>query len=239
MKKKYSEMLRVLRKQHGFQQNQIADKLNDMDMPTTTSQVSRWETGINNPNIDQFVGLCHIYGVKDVYRVFAQGNVAEVESSLTREGVEKVEDYRRVLIASGFYSPVKSDEHIIPFPSRTAAMYDVRPSAGTGQFLDSSSYEMVTVPEYVPDSATFGLHVCGDSMEPTLGDGQEIWVHQQPTLENGDVGIFLLDGNAYVKEYRLDNTGAYLVSHNKAYAPIPITEYSETKIYGKVVYPHC
>lgn len=96
---------------------------------------------------------------------------------------------------------------------------------------------MVEVPECVPDSATFGLHVCGDSMEPSLFDGEEIWVHQQPTLENGDIGIFLLDGDAYVKEFRVTNQGTFLVSHNPAYKPKQITEYSETRIYGKVIYP--
>jgi len=75
--------------------------------------------------------------------------------------------------------------------------------------------------------------------EPTLEDGQAVWVQMQPTLENGEVGIFYLDGNAYVKEYRQTEKGVFLVSHNEKYAPIAIKEYSETRIYGKVVYPTC
>ena len=89
----------------------------------------------------------------------------------------------------------------------------------------------------MPDSATFGIHVCGDSMEPTLEDGQEIWVQMQPTLESGDIGVFYLDGNAFVKEYRRTDKGVFLVSHNEKYEPIPIADYVESRIYGKVVYP--
>lgn len=239
MDKKYSEVLRELRKKHGYLQQDIAARLDELGAPTTKAQVSRWETGLNNPSIDQFIGLCRVYGVKDVYGVFGMGDLSDLEYSLNREGVEKLADYRKLLIASGLFSPVKLEDRVVPFRRRTAPMYDIGASAGTGQFLDSDSYEMVEVPDDVPDSATFGLHVCGRSMEPTLEDGQEIWVQMQPTLENGEIGVFYLDGNAYVKEYRKNEKGVFLVSHNEEYRPIPIKEYNETRIYGKVVYPHC
>ena len=96
---------------------------------------------------------------------------------------------------------------------------------------------MVEVPDEVPISATFGLHVSGDSMEPTLEDGQLIWVHQQPYLHDGDIGIFYIDGNAYVKEYRRTDDGVLLISHNDKYKPIRVSADSENRIYGKVVYP--
>ncbi|MDO4564673.1 MAG: XRE family transcriptional regulator [Clostridia bacterium] len=237
MDKKYNSVLRELRKKHGYLQQEIATRLNGLGIPTTKAQISRWDNGINNPSIDQFIGLCRIYGVKDVYSVFGMDDLSGLEYALNREGMEKLEEYRKLLIASGMYSPVKLEDRVVPFRRRTAPMYDIGASAGTGQFLDSDSYEMVEVPDDVPDSATFGLRVCGDSMEPTLEDGQEIWVQMQPTLENGEIGIFYLDGNAYVKEYRCTEKGVFLVSHNEKYSPIPIREYNESKIYGKVVFP--
>ena len=237
MDNKYCDILRTLRKMHGYLQPDIAGKLDELNAPTTKAQVSRWENGINNPSIDQFIGLCRIYGVKDVYSVFGMGDLSDMEYSLNREGVEKLADYKKLLIASGLYAPVKLTDRVVPFRKRTAPMYDIGASAGTGQFLDSDSYEMVEVPDDVPDSATFGIHVCGDSMEPTLEDGQEIWVQMQPTLESGDIGVFYLDGNAFVKEYRRTDKGVFLVSHNEKYEPIPITDYVESRIYGKVVYP--
>jgi SOS-response transcriptional repressor LexA len=173
------------------------------------------------------------------HAVFADGDLSDLEYAINRQGMEKLAEYKKLLIASGLYAPVKLEERVIPFRRRTAPMYDIGASAGTGQFLDSDSYEMVEVPENVPDSATFGLHICGDSMEPTLEDGQAVWVQMQPSLENGEVGIFYLDGNAYVKEYRQTEKGVFLVSHNEKYAPIAIKEYNETRIYGKVVYPRC
>lgn len=230
-------VLRELRIKHNYQQQDITKMLNEMGIQTAKQQVSRWEHGYNNPNIPQFIGLCRIYGIKDAYKVFLQGDFSDLIYELNKEGADKLAEYKQILIASGLYAPMSCKPKIIPFPRRTAPMYDIGASAGTGQFLDSNSYEMVEVPECVPDSATFGLHVCGDSMESSLFDGEEIWVHQQPTLENGDIGIFLLDGDAYVKEFRVTNQGTFLVSHNPAYKPKQITEYSETRIYGKVIYP--
>ena len=193
MDTKYCDILRVLRKKHGFLQQDIADRLDELNLPTTKAQVSRWENGINNPSIDQFIGLCRIYGVKDVYSVFGFGDLSDLEYSLNREGVEKLADYKKLLIASGLYAPVQLRERVLPFRRRTAPMYDIGASAGTGQFLDSDSYEMVEVPDDVPDSATFGLHVCGDSMEPTLRDGDEILVDRTPQPPRDGIHVVRLD----------------------------------------------
>ena len=232
-------VLRELRTKHNYQQQDIVRKLNEIGIQAAKTQVSRWENGHNNPNLEQFIGLCKVYGVKDVHKVFTRRDFSDLVYELNREGSEKLEEFKALLIASGLYSPTPARARIITFHRRTAPLYDIGASAGTGQFLDSDSYEMVEVPEDVPYSATFGLHVCGNSVEPTLMDGQEIWVHQQPTLENGEVWIFLLDGDAYVKEFRLNESGAFLVSHNTDYDPIKISKSSETRIYGKVVYPVC
>ena len=44
-----------------------------------------------------------------------------------------------------------------------------------------------------PD-ADFGVRVAGDSMEPLYLDGQIIWIHKQETLEEGEIGVFFLEG---------------------------------------------
>ena len=56
-------------------------------------------------------------------------------------------------------------------------------------------------------------------------------------ITDGDIGVFYLDGNAFVKEYNRTDKGVFLISHNEKYKPIPITDNDESRIYGKVVYP--
>lgn len=71
-------------------------------------------------------------------------------------------------------------------------------------------------------------------MLPRFMDRQIVYVKQQQTLEHGEIGIFLLDGDAYCKMLSREN-GTFLVSLNPAYRPIPIGEFSELRILGKVV----
>ena len=85
-----------------------------------------------------------------------------------------------------------------------------------------------------PD-ADFGVRVSGDSMEPLYLNGQIIWVHQQETLEDGEIGIFFLDGEAYVKKYHQTPDGISLISMNKKYAPNKVSSGSVFRTIGKVV----
>ena len=120
--------------------------------------------------------------------------------------------------------------------------------SGTGLFLDSDQYEEFEVGDDVPATADFGIRVSGDSMEPVYVNKQIVWVHQQDQLENGDIGIFYLNGDAYIKKYQKNKNGdAYikkyqknkdnvqLISLNKKYAPIQIKPEMELRTFGKVV----
>ena len=108
---------------------------------------------------------------------------------------------------------------IYQLPRRTLSLYDLPVSAGAGQFLDSDRFSEMEVGDEVSPDADFGVRVSGDSMEPLYLNGQIIWVHQQETLEDGEIGIFFLDGEAYVKKY----------------APIKVSSGSVFRTFGKVV----
>lgn len=72
-------------------------------------------------------------------------------------------------------------------------------------------------------------------MEPRYNDGDVVWVQQQPTVEYGEVGIFLLNGEAYIKLFSRENGGPVLVSLNKNYMPIMVPEESDLRVFGKVL----
>lgn len=67
----------------------------------------------------------------------------------------------------------------------------------------------------------FALQVKGDSMLPTLKDGDVVIVKKQPTVDSGDVAIVLVNGNeATVKEVKESPGGITLIGHNVAvYTP--------------------
>ena len=119
--------------------------------------------------------------------------------------------------------------------TRLIRLYELPASAGIGEFLDGDSFEEVEAGPDVPASASFGIRVSGDSMEPRFHDGQNVWVERKETLDSGEIGIFVLNGAAFIKKLLLTATHAELVSLNKAYKPIRIKEGDDLRCYGKVL----
>lgn len=81
-------------------------------------------------------------------------------------------------------------------------------------------YEEIT-PEMAATGEFFALQVRGDSMLPTLKDGDVVIVKKQPTVDSGDIAIVLVNGNdATVKEIKESAAGITLIGHNVAvYTP--------------------
>ena len=99
-----------------------------------------------------------------------------------------------------------------------------------------SQSEIVCIDESIlPEDTTFGVRISGDSMEPEFHDGQIAWVLQQESVANGEIGIFALNGEAYIKKLQNDTDGIFLISLNEKYAPIKVSENDRLDIFGKVL----
>ena len=219
------------RKEHRLKQSQLAEKLTWYDIFVKPNTVSAWESGISQPSSKQLLAICEILNIYDIYSEFIGTNPDNPFRNLNEEGVNKALDYTRLLEKSGDY---RMGEVIPINVIRERKVYYTAVSAGNGSFLDGEDYEMYSSAD-IPEKADFGVHVSGDSMEPRFHDGDLIWIEQAEQLEDGETGIFYLDGNAYVKKFQNNRKGAYLVSLNKAYEPMPVTESSSFKIFGRVL----
>ena len=118
-------------------------------------------------------------------------------------------------------------------------IYDTPVSAGKGSFMnDYEPFDIIKVNLKTCPQARrcdFALKVRGDSMEPYYYDGDIVFVKEQPSLDNGQIGIFIYEDEAYIKKYSLQEDGVYLVSLNKKYPPIKIDENNTFKICGLVL----
>ena len=73
-------------------------------------------------------------------------------------------------------------------------------------------------------------------MEPRYHSGDYVFVKLSVDLSSGDVGVFELYGDAYIKELIIDDSKAYLHSFNTSkYPDIPIDADSDFRVIGKVV----
>ena len=226
------KILSKRRKQIKMKQSELSKCLESHNCYVKSNSISSWETGASMPNAAQFLAVCEIMGITDIYETFIGTNPNNPISELNEEGQAKVLEYIELLIQSGRYQ--KQSAEVIPF-TRKIKLFNIPASAGTGEFLDSDDYEEITVGNEVPASSDFGIRINGDSMEPQFINGQVVWVEQMQELANGDIGIFFLDGNAYCKKLQITEHGTYLVSLNPRYEPIPVTETSSFRVFGKVV----
>ena len=111
--------------------------------------------------------------------------------------------------------------------------YDHPASAGTGQYLNDVRVERIELP--VDIDADFVIPIKGDSMEPDYHDGDLVFIQTSVDLNDGVIGVFNYNGDAYIKQLIIDEDQAYLHSLNPAYKDMAITPDTDFRIIGEVV----
>lgn len=110
----------------------------------------------------------------------------------------------------------------------------LRYSAGTGNPLDDSDgekeYEYLRISRDVCMADAI-VTVTGDSMLPTFHDGDDLLIQRAESIEPGEIGVFVVAGDGFVKEYQRDG----LHSHNKKYKTIHPTEDDNARCLGRVL----
>ena len=115
---------------------------------------------------------------------------------------------------------------------RQIALYELPVSAGVGEYLDASRAEQIHIPDNEKTAeADYALRINGNSMEPRYHNGDILLVQSADSVENGELGIFLLDGSGYFKQYEGDR----LLSLNPEYGPILLKEFEDVRCKGRVV----
>ena len=107
-------------------------------------------------------------------------------------------------------------------PARLISYYFKNASAGTGQIIfdspASADIEIPDIPKY--RCVSYAIGVNGDSMEPVYHDGDILLVEATREIQIGQIGIFQLDGECYVKKLGKNE----LISLNERYDNIPLNE---------------
>ena len=117
-------------------------------------------------------------------------------------------------------------------------VYDQPAAAGLGNYLDEPAYHMEQYPsDIIPPGTDFGIIISGDSMEPKVHDGDTVFVHAAPSIEPGQIGIFVLNGEAYCKKLMVDRESQQirLVSLNQKYADIRVGQSDNLRTVGRVL----
>lgn len=106
-------------------------------------------------------------------------------------------------------------------------------SAGTGAYLfDDIPAEWINVTKNsISESSDFIIQVRGDSMLPKFHNDDKVFVKISPSIHEGEIGVFIMDGESYIKQMGRGE----LISINPDYENIKITSFSNCRCVGKVL----
>lgn len=252
----FGERLIELRKEHGFNtRNDFAEKLG---IPSTT--LRNYEKNDREPGHTFLKQISELFNVsvdyllcltddKEVLNSFrlckSEQELIEKYRSLDSPGQEHVNtvlDWEKARVTTIW----NQTERIKELESRPAAVVEFQKNAdirmaiythmqkiacaGNGFYFDDIPTETIEAP-YM-EGADFIIGVSGDSMEPTYSDGDLVYVEKRQIVETGDIGIFMVNNECFIKEAGVDG----LISHNPKYKFIPGSEHIICigKVLGKV-----
>ncbi|MFX3970607.1 XRE family transcriptional regulator [Streptococcus suis] len=235
------QRLRELRLKHNLEQIEVAQKLGYKSDTT----ISKWENGKNLPTGKKLILLAQLFNTTTDEILLGETTPTTAPNSLIEQISDKVvqltePNQKNVLRYS---SELLDKQNTVTYSKNTVNepqaiyftynYYDQPASAGTGQYLNDVKVETIELPIEV--DADFVVPIYGDSMEPEYHSGDYIFVKLSVDLSDGDIGVFAYNGDAYIKQLRITDQGAYLHSLNPDYDNIPITADTDFRTIGEVV----
>ena len=233
------ERIKYAREQKGYLQSDLAKLIG----VKSSGVISNWEKDLNKPDAEKIVRLCNVLDVSASFLLDYYGKSSFEFTSSEEEHIKKYraldehgkdiidtvlsKEHERIIRIRQASAPVPA----VTVPVRLIQYYQRLASAGSGQIVfDGVPVEQIEIPDK-PEyrRVSYAVGVNGHSMEPLYEDGDILLIEPTCQVEQGEVGIFIVGNNAFVKKLG----EAELISVNKNYKNIPLTE--DTKCMGRVV----
>lgn len=256
-----AENLKRLRANRGVGRKELAEALS---LPYTT--YTNYETGSREPNAKVLKALAFYYGVSvdeiigyeklttesQFLGTFPNPVVNPIhknepsESSHIRK-YRSLDDYGRETVdlvldrecgrcKKAAIIPIRPEEPELE--NVDVNVYDIPAAAGRGNYLDQSGYETMSFPRTkVPRNTSFGVRIDGNSMEPKIMDGSIAFVQECQKIEDGEIGIFYLNGESLCKQLMVDHKLRKIRLHsiNPKHKDKIVDDDQDLRTFGRVV----
>lgn len=227
---RYAKVIREGRFAAGINQQQLADRLG-----VSRATIAGWETGHSRPDLDLIPKLCGALGVSVATFFGIREKITPEERNLLKTfRIMEEEDRMAILWQAETLQEKRRAWRMAELQKKAVRLYrsDLSAAAGIGVTLDEPRGEQVwLLGDERTQRADEIITVNGQSMEPTFFDGDELLVEHTSELREGEIGIFLVDGEGYVKEYHQDG----LHSHNPAYPTMQFSDENDVRCVGRVL----
>ena len=235
----FANNLSFYMKQKGVDRNTLCA---DLDLKYTT--VRDWLKGITYPRIGKIELLANYFNINKSDLIENKISTAQSDSLLekiTNTARKLNTDNKKIVLRTSeelWESQNEEETKINEVSEKIVQLYgydyyDHATSAGTGQYLNDVRVEQIELP--IDVDADFVIPIKGDSMEPDYHDGDLVFIQTSVDLNDGVIGVFNYNGEAYIKQLVIDTEQSYLHSLNPDYKDMPITPETDFRIIGEVV----
>lgn len=253
--------IKEAREKAGFSQKELAEIVG-----VAPNTFHGYESGKHDPKSDLLVKIAQACNVSVDYLLGISGqsyndtkkspsDISE-EAQKIAKSYEKLTDHGKGAVrlimeyegkAEITATPKQPVGHpkVIPLPKvkrshgfTEVEVFDEPAAAGLGNPIETPPSHMEQYPsDYVPTKTNFGVLISGDSMEPKIPNGSTVFLQATPVLDNGEIGIFVLDGKSYCKQLKKDEESQEVKLHslNPEYKDIEIPPFTELKVLGRVL----
>ena len=230
------ENIKQYRLQNGWTQQELGAKIG-----ISKNAIGNYEKGFRSPKKDTMFDLANAFNISidDLFPPIQKdsssptSSIQTIYDELKPPRKAKVLTYAKRQRDEQRKEETKGNEVSEAIQLYSYDYYDHPASAGTGQYLNDVRVERIELP--VDIDADFVIPIKGDSMEPDYHDGDLVFIQTSVDLNDGVIGVFNYNGDAYIKQLVIDKEQSYLHSLNPAYKDMPITPDTDFRIIGEVV----
>lgn len=209
----------------GWSLSEFARKL---DLPK--SSISRYFNKSRQLPINKINLFADTLGVSSEYLLgikISNNDLLDIYNKLDSNRQSKVYDYasRQLDEQNG----IQEEKVVYLVRGRQSA-------AGSMIHVDDVDAEMGVLPSsIVPNGANELVRITGDSMEPLIKKGSEVYLRYQPTVEDGEVAIVRVEDEGVTCKYLYrDGKNVILKSENPKYEDL-IVDAEKVSVIGKVL----
>ena len=230
----YGDIIRTWRQHRGISQTQLTQALG-----LSKNLVGNWEAGRSRPDINIIPALCDLLDIS----ISAFFGVPSRPGELTANEQRHINSYRLL----GASNQELIDAMMITMQDQAERELRRRcersfertfknaqlTAAGTGNPLEDSRHGqyVYVLSDRISCRADEIITVTVTSMEPTYHDGDDLFSEHTEYIEPGEIGIFIANGDGFVKEYQPDG----LHSHNPEYPVLRFSEGDDVRCVGRVL----
>lgn len=214
---KFSERLRLLRNESGLSQFDFAKQIG-----VSKSSVNMYERGEREP------GLETLEAIADYFNIDMDYLLGKSEHRNKTAWLNSVDPKQRF--------DIYDIPNVLPLPKTKKLPLVGTIACGEPILAEENIEDYISAPEDL--QADFCLRCKGDSMiNARIFDGDIVYIHHQPMVENGEIAAVMIDDEATLKRVRLFDDHISLEPENPLYRPLVYwaEEMNTIHIIGKAV----